>query len=385
MRILQVHPFLRGDRLNPGAGGKSRASLQLTRFLMSRNIDTTIFPYPERIFGGVVLYGVAPGETARVFPTMGFPAAKNAFSLWNKNKKSSLPRVGFRNDVWNLLSLVGIRNALAEFQPDLVHLHMSHSCFPDQFRIAGGSVPLLMTHHTGERSKEFAACDFVACISKAFQDSLVSETKYPREKTRVIYCPISSVFYEQPPLPNSSRKGIVFIGGAKAEKGLDLLLEAFALEPRLRMQPLHICGTGDEETKFQESAKAGQLPVVFHGRVDARQVRDLVGKALLTVIPSRAEGFSIALLESLACGTPVVGWAPQVKELQEMWNMPVGVPFDARNQDARALADAILAALDAPAQQDSVRMRLAENARGTFSLERYGESYLALYRELLAR
>jgi glycosyltransferase involved in cell wall biosynthesis len=99
-------------------------------------------------------------------------------------------------------------------------------------------------------------------------------------------------------------------------------------------------------------------------------------------MPSRLEGFSIAILEALCCGTPVLGWAPQIRELETVMGMPVGVPFDGRSQKASELAGMIRDALRADADSSDRRTRLAAAARDAFSEERHVEAYLDLYREM---
>jgi glycosyltransferase involved in cell wall biosynthesis len=385
VKVLQIHPFLRGDHLNPRAGGKSRASLQLTHFLQTQ-IEVAVFPFPERIFGGKITFGVPSEEEVTILPTMGFPAPRALRKAWGKSQKTgSEATTRLRDRCWRLLHWIGLQNALREFQPDLVHLHMSHSDFPTLYRGIGARPPLVLTHHTGKRGENFSLCDFIICISNAFQDSLCAETTFAREKTRVIYSPVQPEFLGADLLPAAQRSGVVFVGRVNAEKGIDLLCHAYAKQPQLRAHPLTVCGAGEEQTHWQEYAAGQQLPIRFLGRQTATEVHALVRRARLVAIPSRSEGFSIALLEALACGTPVVGWAPQVRELEAQWGIPVGMPFDARVQSADELASALLAALESTSQADGARAEMANRIAMDFSIERTGEKHLALYRELVGK
>ena len=101
------------------------------------------------------------------------------------------------------------------------------------------------------------------------------------------------------------------------------------------------------------------------------------GEAWVTALPSRAEAFGLVLVESLACGTPVVGYAdgaiPEV-----IASRSYGRLFD-RLQPA-PLADALLDALalaEDPSTAERCRARAAE-----FSTDRMTDAYLDLYREL---
>jgi glycosyltransferase involved in cell wall biosynthesis len=384
MRILQIHPFLRGDRLFARAGGKSRVSLVLSRYLEKNGVEVAIFPWPEKIFGGRIAYGMDPGEELTVLPTMGFPGPWQIPGAWRRSSYGMESAVGFGDRVWRMLQWIGLQNALADFRPDIVHLHNSHSDFPVAFRAQAAHIPLVLTHHTGKYGPHVRDCDFLVCISKTFQQDFCRDTGYPRERTRVIYNCISPFACELPPLPAAGRQGWLFVGRPSAAKGLDLLLEAYRLDVRLREQPLHVCGAGEEEASFRQIAEKNQLPVTFHGRVSEGDLRERLRSARGVVIPSRSEGFSVALLDALANGTPVVGWAPQVKELEALWHIPVGRPFDARTQSAGELADEMRRFPSPPEDNDAWRSQLSQRTRQEFSTAAFGEAYRSLYREVLA-
>lgn len=101
----------------------------------------------------------------------------------------------------------------------------------------------------------------------------------------------------------------------------------------------------------------------------------------------RADTFPTMVLESLACGTPVVaaavgGVPEQVRSIAE-WPDDVATGVLVRGQDADSLADAVVSLLI----EDSLRARLSENAvrdaRARFDLSRLADDYLAWYRTIL--
>jgi len=101
------------------------------------------------------------------------------------------------------------------------------------------------------------------------------------------------------------------------------------------------------------------------------------GEAWVAALPSQAEAFGLVLVEALACGTPVVGYAdgaiPEV-----IASRSYGRLFD--TLQPAALADALLDALTLAGHPETVarcRDRAAE-----FSTDRTTEAYLALYRDL---
>ena len=101
-------------------------------------------------------------------------------------------------------------------------------------------------------------------------------------------------------------------------------------------------------------------------------------EAWVVALPSVNEAFGLVLVEALACGTPVVGYAHSA--VPEIVDRPqLGRLFG--TLEPEPLAQALLETFtltDDPATDAACRARAAE-----FSVERCVERYLALYRELL--
>jgi glycosyltransferase involved in cell wall biosynthesis len=101
---------------------------------------------------------------------------------------------------------------------------------------------------------------------------------------------------------------------------------------------------------------------------------DLYRSAWVSVLPAFREAFGLVVVESLACGTPVVGMrdggaVPQI----------LGEGGLIADPDPQSLARTLLGALDEP-QDPAAHRRIAER----YSIERCAERYEALYEELLA-
>ncbi len=111
----------------------------------------------------------------------------------------------------------------------------------------------------------------------------------------------------------SSFEGIIIVCVARLirRKGQDQLLRAFRLVrnnlPNLRIK-LQLVGTGDFEKELRETHRSLALgdDVEFHGYVDRTQMPYIYQQAHIFALPSEHEGMSIALLEAMATGLPVV-------------------------------------------------------------------------------
>jgi glycosyltransferase involved in cell wall biosynthesis len=111
--------------------------------------------------------------------------------------------------------------------------------------------------------------------------------------------------------PNlAGRRFVLFLGRLHFKKGLDYLADAFSrIAPRVPDLDLVVAGPdgGDKENFQNRIAAAGlsgrvHLPGPLYGREKVSALVDCEA----FVLPSRQEGFSIAVLEAMAAGAPVV-------------------------------------------------------------------------------
>jgi len=98
---------------------------------------------------------------------------------------------------------------------------------------------------------------------------------------------------------------LLSVGNLVENKGHHIAIEALARLPGFR---LAIAGEGPERHALE--TLAGQIRVSsrlqFLGRVDQTQLAEYYSAADIVVLPSSREGWPNVLLESMACGTPVV-------------------------------------------------------------------------------
>jgi glycosyltransferase involved in cell wall biosynthesis len=143
---------------------------------------------------------------------------------------------------------------------------------------------------------------------------------------------------------------IVYAGRLSAEKGLDVLIDAFgrvaAAHPDAR---LRLAGSGPEERRLRE--RAARLPagrVVFEGVLDEEGVRELIrgGRAVCAPSTRVTEGAPLITIEAMLMGRPVVVTeSPAFLDLLDGGKLGMVVPIG----DVDALAKALGRLLADPA------------------------------------
>ena len=147
-------------------------------------------------------------------------------------------------------------------------------------------------------------------------------------------------------LPEDERI-LLYVGRLSAEKGLEYLLDAFAItvSESNSVPKLVIVGSGPLQENLVRQVQKLDLTrdVTFTGNLPNEQLPQWYRAADLTVIPSLLEWFGAVAVESMACGTPIVGTqAGGLVDIVAEFESGFLVP----PRDADALAGAIIEGLE---------------------------------------
>jgi amino acid adenylation domain-containing protein len=151
------------------------------------------------------------------------------------------------------------------------------------------------------------------------------------------------------------RSGIGYLGRLEiAQKGLDLLLEAYAQIAGRVDQDLYLGGDGPDRQALEDQASRLGIAerVHFVGRVDASARFEWLAGCDLVAMPSRYETFGMVAAESLAVRTPVVAF--DIACLRALVDDSVGARVEPFDVDKFALA------LESLASSRRMRRRLGD-------------------------
>jgi len=194
-------------------------------------------------------------------------------------------------------------------------------------------------------------------VSSSTQEEFLRKG-FRREDLPIVHNCVDHALYRPTGVPRSPAPLIGYFGRLKKYKSVDHLLQALARVrgdiPEIRCV---IVGEGDDRLRLE--AQAGGLGldecVTFTGYVsDARKV-ELLQEMWVMVTTSSKEGWGLTVLESNACGTPVIASnVPGLRDAIRDGETGVLYPYG----DVADLASKILALL----RDGSTRTRLGENA-----------------------
>jgi teichuronic acid biosynthesis glycosyltransferase TuaC len=246
-----------------------------------------------------------------------------------------------------------------KFGPDLI---FSYFLYPDGYaalKIGKAlSVPVVAmgvgsdVHNIGDRFSAMHTrtvlrkADFLVAISDDLRKRIVGMGA-PPEKTRTILsgCDVS-VFHPMDRFEARQKLGIdpaveavVYIGRMDVKKGLRELVEAAAsLHPKRPDLHVFLIGKGPDRPLIESVIQSSNATEYIHLLPECRfdDVAIWMAAADLVTLPSYMEGCPNVVLESLACGRPVV--ATNVGGIPEIMSDECGRLVPARDSDALALA-----------------------------------------------
>ncbi|HEV2333395.1 MAG TPA: glycosyltransferase [Gammaproteobacteria bacterium] len=383
------------DSFYPELGGIQDSILTIVRALGERGHAIRVY---------------APAAPARDFARAGVvpPAEPDAGPNVEIRRLPSLPLPSSSQQSRLLLPTGRPERELADFAPDLVHLHTFFGAGAAARRAARGlRLPLLGTNHWypqgfalyapfaraalrrfGARAvaRYYQACDWVTAPSRFTLDDM-REHGLSREGS-VISNPIDTrVFRPVSAAEKGSLKArlglgadtVVYAGRLAREKRIEVLLEAVAIARRSRPGiELVLAGHGSARAGLERRARGLGIAdrVRFMGTLSHAALAELFAASEVFAIASLSETQSMVLLQAMACGLPAVG--ARCGGLIE--HIPPETGFLAEPDDAADFAAKLLHALADPWR--ATRAVAARRAAERHSIPAIAAAWEGLYAQL---
>lgn len=298
--------------------------------------------------------------------------------------------------VWMQLVLPRI---LRDVRPDLVH-------FTNYLAPLAGRVPYLVSFHDMSLSllpqyhtlkKRVLTSSLIPAVARGARMILTPSESTRRDvvrllrvdpgRVRVIPYAAGPSFRPVPLAPErlEATHGIrtpyfLYVGTLEPRKNLARALRAFASVAGA-LPGCRFVIVGQRGWRYDEVLREAAHPAL-RGRVDLlgyvpeESLPELYAHALALVYPSLYEGFGLPVVESMACGTPVLtSRSSSLAEIAE------GAALLADPTDERALAEALHALATDEGLRKTLRAQGLERARA-FSWERTGRETVAAYQEV---
>ena len=234
--------------------------------------------------------------------------------------------------------------------------------------------------------------DGIIAVSDAVRSAIIKLIRPPQDKVFTIYNGVDTRRFDVPGdrrtlcsqlgLEYASRL-IVCVGRLSEEKGHRYLIEATrSVVERFPTAHVLLAGDGPLAGRLKQQAAESGFGAHIHFLGLRRDVPGLLASADLFVLPSLWEGFSLALLEAMAAGKPIVatavsGTSQALRPGETGLIVPPG--------DSGALAEAIIQLLSDRVRAKAMGREARHRVERDFSARRQVAEHVALYRRSLAQ
>jgi glycosyltransferase involved in cell wall biosynthesis len=229
-----------------------------------------------------------------------------------------LPHDGPLPFLWGSLAPFDVRwleRVLREERAGVVHLHTAASQVPGTRAALRCGLPVVRTEHSTRAFVDPSLWPFArwalrrstASVAVSEHVRRIAERRAPwaSARMRVVRNGVDVARFSPVGRRREGPFTFVAVGRLEPRKGLDVAIAALA---RIRGARLAIVGDGPSRASLEELAcVVAKGRVTFHGF--SRDPRRHLADADAALCSARSEGLGIALLEAMATGLPVVGFA----------------------------------------------------------------------------
>ena len=277
-----------------------------------------------------------------------------------------------------------LRALLRELRPDAVVAFTTDANVITLLATRGLELPVVISERNQpDRPGLVSVHRLARRFTYPFADAVVVQTNaiasWMRKRFRVpvhiIPNPVR-VADSRSPRRAADRSLLIAVGRLSAQKGFDILIEAFAgVAPKYPNWQLVIYGEGPDRSELEQLRDALSLQgkVLLPGLT--KNVQAAFAEASLFALPSRFEGYPNALLEALAAGLPVIATSAPGGASEILIDGEYGmlVPPD----DADALASALNAMMSDATLRTNYSERAPDAVAG-LNVELVGRQWLDL-------
>jgi glycosyltransferase involved in cell wall biosynthesis len=226
---------------------------------------------------------------------------------------------------------------------------------------------------------EYEAANVITVPSTFAFNSFLREG-IPATKLRLLPYGVNLSKFHPVYQPAINRFDVVFVGAMSLQKGVQHLVQAYQ---RIRhpAKSLTFVGTASQALMDALTIK-GFWPADARvlGHVAQDELKTILSRSHVKVLPSIQEGFGMVMAQAMACGCPVVassntGAADLFNDGDEGFIVPI--------RDVDTLTARLQELADDPERRSAMGLRALERVKYMGGWRDYGDKAMAIYQELL--
>ena len=254
------------------------------------------------------------------------------------------------------------------------HISYQDALLREEYALQGKPFDGIDTRIITKEKAEYELADFITVPSGFAKRSFI-EMGIPEKKLRLVPYGVNLEQFYPIEQTNQDFFDVLFVGNASFRKGIPYLLKAFSQlqHPHKR---LTIVGTIQAELASILSQAASKQNIITTGHIPQPQLKKIMSRSHVMVLPSIEDGFGMVLAQAMACGCPVIGTTNTGAE-ELLTDEVEGFIVPIRNP--HALAERIQLLADKPDLQQQMSIASLARVKKMSGWDSYGAAMFALF------
>jgi starch synthase len=225
---------------------------------------------------------------------------------------------------------------------------------------------------------EYAQADAIT-IPSGFNLRSFVQQGVPASKLKVLPYGVNLTRFQPTGVPAADCFDIIFVGGASLRKGVPDLLAAYRQLQHPRKSLTFVGAFPDEFVEQLQKMGLWLDDIKRQGHVPQEQLKDIMSRAHVMVLPSIEEGLAMVQAQAMACGCPVLatshtGCEDLFTDGQEGFIVPIRAPHQ--------LAEKLQHMADHPQERDQMGQGALQRVKQAGGWAQYGERAVEFYSSL---
>ncbi len=228
---------------------------------------------------------------------------------------------------------------------------------------------------------EYAAADRITVPSEFAYRTFVDQGVAPQKLRKLPYG-VNLSRFEPVGTPPAGRFDVLFVGAMSVRKGIPYLTQAFQKLDHPAKSLTFVGGVNHEMFDLLQRRKLWPKNARAIGHMPQTELKTLMSRSHVMVLPSVEDGFGVVLAQAMACGCPVIGTentgAPDiVTDGEDGYIVPI------RNVDA--LAERMQYMADHPEERAAMGRKAVAKVQEIGGWRAYGERAMEIFNDVIAK
>lgn len=257
------------------------------------------------------------------------------------------------------------------------HIRYQNRILEEEYALQGKPFQGIDPRLIAKEEAEYQLADAIAVPSQFAKRSFI-KMGISEKKLHLVPYGVNLKLFHPVTSPDSNFFDVLFVGSASLRKGVPYLLQAFSQlqHPNKRLK---IVGIVQPELASSIERAASKYNIVTTGHIPQPQLKSVMSRSHVMVLPSVEEGLALVQAQALACGCPVI--ATTNTGAEDLFTDGVeGFIVPIRNPEAIAERMQLLA--DRPDLQQQMSVAALERVKRLGGWASYGTAMFELFSRL---